>query len=106
MWAFGSRVTGTVVRTSDLDLAVVCASALPVLVLASLRNDLAESAVSIRVDVIDWHRTQPPFLEIIERQKTLFKAAGEKFSRIAFFSLFDAPAPACTANAAHRIAFL
>ncbi|NUQ69809.1 MAG: nucleotidyltransferase domain-containing protein [Chthonomonadales bacterium] len=52
--AFGSRVSGRPKPWSDLDLAIVADSALPLLTLALLKDDLRESDLPMRVDVVEW----------------------------------------------------
>jgi predicted nucleotidyltransferase len=76
VWAFGSRVTGGATRHSDLDLAVKCRGKLPLELLGSIKYELAESSVPIRVDVLDWHRISEEFKKIVEEQKVIFKPAN------------------------------
>ncbi len=52
--AFGSRVSGRPKPWSDLDLAIVSDTALPIVVLAFLKDDLRESDLPMRVDVVEW----------------------------------------------------
>jgi type I restriction enzyme S subunit len=69
VWAFGSRVTGRAKRYSDLDLAIISDVPLPLKVSAQLADDLSESDLPWRVDVVDWATTSPAFRRIIERDK-------------------------------------
>ena len=75
VWAFGSRVTGTALRHSDLDLCIISREKLPIGLLGDIKYDLQESDVLISVDVLDWHRISPSFRKIIEAQKVEFKRA-------------------------------
>ena len=65
VWAFGSRVTGTVKDYSDLDLAVITDSPLSARRLAILVDAFAESDLPFKVDVVDWAETDPNFRKII-----------------------------------------
>ncbi len=67
VWAFGSRVTGTSSRRSDLDIALITEKPLDIGALADLKEALAESNLPFRVDVVDWAATAPRFQEIIAR---------------------------------------
>lgn len=63
--AFGSRVTGASRPASDLDLVVIAPEPLPVIVLARLRGDFAESDLPFRVDVADYARLPAGLREAI-----------------------------------------
>jgi type I restriction enzyme S subunit len=65
VWGFGSRVTGTARRYSDLDLAVEGDERLSLDVLVCLKDALSESDLTIRVDVIDLKAVDPAFLQKI-----------------------------------------
>ncbi len=64
---FGSRVTGAAKPFSDLDLAVLGAESIPSAVLANLRDELDESDLPFKVDVVEWAYASEPFRKIIER---------------------------------------
>jgi len=64
--AFGSRVTGNATQYSDLDLVVVGKEKLPQKTYYRLQEAFQESELSIRVDVLDWHRINGAFREIIK----------------------------------------
>jgi predicted nucleotidyltransferase len=66
--AFGSRVTGKAKPYSDLDIVLLGPARLPIGRLAALREALEESALSIRVDVLDWHAISEAFRGIITAQ--------------------------------------
>ncbi len=63
--AFGSRVTWTAKDYSDLDLAILCDDPLPLSTLSALREDLDESILPFRVDIIDFARVEDGFRSII-----------------------------------------
>lgn len=65
VWAFGSRVTGTARRFSDLDLAIIGEEPLASTVLGDLKDAFSESDLPWRVDVVDWGTTSEGFREII-----------------------------------------
>jgi predicted nucleotidyltransferase len=52
--AFGSRVTGGARPYSDLDLALVGASRIPLEELQRLREAFEDSPLPMRVDLVDW----------------------------------------------------
>lgn len=64
--AFGSRVAGTAVAHSDLDLAIKAAAPIPFSTLGNLKMDLEESTLSFRVDIADWHSISAEFKKIIQ----------------------------------------
>jgi predicted nucleotidyltransferase len=74
--AFGSRVTGKAKPYSDLDIALLAPARLPIGRLASLREAFAESELSIRVDVLDWHAISEAFRGIIAAKFELLQKPG------------------------------
>ena len=78
IWAYGSRATGRRIwRGSDLDLLLRGAEALPFGVLGMLSDDLSESLLPYMVDLHDWHRTSPDFIERIEPDLVSFPMSEE-----------------------------
>ncbi len=67
VYLFGSWVTGGRHRASDIDVAIDAGVALPLAVLASLRDALEESPIPYRVDVVDLASVEPAFRERILR---------------------------------------
>ncbi len=65
VWAFGSRVTGSARRYSDLDLAVEADQKVPFDVLSRLAEALSESDLTIKVDVVDLKAIDPAFRGLI-----------------------------------------
>jgi predicted nucleotidyltransferase len=66
--AFGSRVREKHKRYSDLDLAIIGDGKLAPTVLYAIMDDFEDSDLPYRVDVLDWHRTNPGFQEIIRKR--------------------------------------
>jgi predicted nucleotidyltransferase len=69
VWAFGSRVRGQAKPHSDLDLALITTTPLPLATAAALDDAFAESDLPWRVDVVDWASTSPAFRDIIGQDK-------------------------------------
>lgn len=65
--AFGSRVTQSAKKYSDLDLAVVGDAALDRHTLARLKKAFEDSDLPIQVDVLDWQEISPSFKEVIAK---------------------------------------
>ena len=65
--AFGSRATWTAKDYSDLDLAILGQEPLSGRITASLREEFVESALPVKVDVVEWARIDEEFREIILR---------------------------------------
>jgi type I restriction enzyme S subunit len=76
VWAFGSRVGGEVKPYSDLDLALLGDAPLPLSLLGRLRDDLSDSALPFRVDLVDWATTDAPFREIIRSRQVIVQRAS------------------------------
>ena len=66
VWAFGSRVTGTARRYSDLDLALEAEQPLNWTVLADIAAEMSESDLPMKVDVVDLRAIEPSFRQSIE----------------------------------------
>ena len=64
--AFGSRVKGSARQYSDLDLALMTQSPLPLSQLAELREAFSESDLPWKVDLVDWASTSEEFHTIIQ----------------------------------------
>ena len=65
--AFGSRATWTAKEYSDLDLAVMGEEPLSLRTAAALDEELGDSDLPFKVDVVDWARIDDSFREIIRR---------------------------------------
>lgn len=66
--AFGSRVTGRARPYSDLDLCVMTEAPLPWKILANLKDELTESPLPIKVDILDWSEVSEDFRPYILKQ--------------------------------------
>ena len=71
VWAFGSRVGSGSKRFSDLDLAVISTTELPVRRLALLASAFEESDLPIKVDIVDWQAAPPAFRQRIAKHHTI-----------------------------------
>lgn len=65
--AFGSRVSGTAKRFSDLDLAILGEEPVPSRALAALNDAFDESNLPFKVDVVEWASTSAAFRSVIRR---------------------------------------
>ena len=65
---FGSRVTGTAKKFSDLDLVIMSNKPVARSIMRKIADDLDESDLPILVDVLDWQRISPSFQAIIEKR--------------------------------------
>ena len=73
VWAFGSRVRGTARPFSDLDLVLINDEPLAPQIRAELKYALSESNLPVKVDLLEWARTSPPFREIILQDHLVLK---------------------------------
>ena len=67
---FGSRVNGNAKPYSDLDIAIISNDKLDLQILGDLKEELEESNIPFRIDIIDWHRISKSFQEIINKKYT------------------------------------
>ena len=68
--AFGSRTNGKARKFSDLDLCIMEDAAPDSRAVWNLKDELEDSPLPIRVDVIDWASTSETFRKIITDQAT------------------------------------
>jgi predicted nucleotidyltransferase len=73
--AFGSRVTGTCSRFSDLDLALVGTEAVEWPLLEAIKDAFSESDLDIMVDVLDWQSISESFRQEIGDQYEVVQVA-------------------------------
>lgn len=71
VWAFGSRAKLTAKPYSDLDLAIITDTPLPLTTSAALAEDFSESDLPWKVDIVYWATTNETFREIIARDKVV-----------------------------------
>jgi predicted nucleotidyltransferase len=61
IFVFGSRAKNTNHRFSDLDIGIIGAAPLPSHILLSLENELAQSRIPFKVDVVDFSTADEAF---------------------------------------------
>lgn len=76
VWAFGSRVKGTAQKFSDRDIAIDAGRPLGMATLALLEQDLADSDLPIKVDVVDLATASPAFRAMVEARRVQLRAQG------------------------------
>ena len=76
VWAFGSRAKWTAKEFSDLDLAIITDSPLPLATSAALADDFSESDLPWKVDIVDWAETSETFQQIIEKDRVVVQEAN------------------------------
>jgi predicted nucleotidyltransferase len=69
VWVFGSRVSGPVKPSSDLDIALYSTAPISLQTLAILADVLSELPLPFRVDCVDVSSVSPEFRVIIERSR-------------------------------------
>ena len=63
---FGSRVKGTAVEFSDLDIVLYGDARKDPAAILEVKNGLSESDLPFLVDVLDWSDLSPEFKEVIQ----------------------------------------
>ena len=76
VWAFGSRVHGRAKPFSDLDLVIVADVPLNGVIRVSLCDDLCESDLPYKVDIVDWATTSASFRQIITRNYVVIQTGS------------------------------
>lgn len=77
VWAFGSRVKGNAKPYSDLDLAIISDTPLPLALLAEVAEAFSESDLPWKVDLVDWPTTSERFRQVIAEQKLVLNATDQ-----------------------------
>jgi len=67
VYLFGSRATPTIKPYSDIDLAIMSNTPIPTMTMALLKNELAQSDLPYKVDLVDWASTDEAFKSIIQQ---------------------------------------
>lgn len=75
VWAFGSRVKGNAKPYSDLDLAIISDTPLPLALLAEIAEAFSESDLPWKVDLVDWATTSEQFQQVIAEQSLTLKTS-------------------------------
>lgn len=76
VWAFGSRARHTAKPYSDLDLAVITQTPLPLSILAATNLAFEESDLPWSVDLLDWASTSAGFKALIEQDHRVVQQSG------------------------------
>ena len=63
---FGSRINGKAKPYSDIDIALNAQQPLENRILQNLKEDLQESTLAMRVDILDWNTLSDSFKETIQ----------------------------------------
>ena len=91
--AFGSRVQWTARDYSDLDLAIRSDEPIPSKIISAIKEELSESNLPMRVDVLDMASVDEKFRRIIEEEYAVVqratKLAGWKTTTIGEFCPFS-----------------
>lgn len=66
IFAFGSRIRGTALKYSDLDLAVLDEKPIDLLTLSTVREVFSNSNLPMRIDIVDLNTVSEEFKKIIE----------------------------------------
>ncbi|MDD9859741.1 MAG: restriction endonuclease subunit S [Nitrospira sp.] len=82
VWAFGSRVQWTARDYSDLDLAIRTDEPIPLKVMGAISEELSESNLPMKVDVLDMASVSEKFRGIIEEEYAVVQES-------AFFHTLD-----------------
>lgn len=72
--AFGSRATWTAKEYSDLDLVLLGSEPLPHEVLAALSEDLGDSDLPFKVDLVEWRLVDESLRSSIRRQSVVVQS--------------------------------
>lgn len=75
VWAFGSRVSGTARKFSDLDIVLVSDKSLDSLQMAIMRDEFSESDLPFKVDIIEWYGVDEDFRAIIKENYLILQNA-------------------------------
>ena len=68
VFAFGSRVSGTPRKYSDIDLAIALPQPLGLRRLRQLKDAFEDSDLPICVDIVDWSLADPDFKAAVKAQ--------------------------------------
>jgi predicted nucleotidyltransferase len=73
VYLFGSRANGTMTRYSDIDVAVLSRQSLPVGLLSTIREQLEDSQIVYKVDLVDLNEVSTEFKEKVINEGILWK---------------------------------
>ena len=72
LYLFGSQSRRKACRTSDIDIAILPKTALPVGLLSKIREELEESHIPYPVDLVDLSRSNPEFLQHVRQEGVIW----------------------------------
>jgi predicted nucleotidyltransferase len=73
VYLFGSQATGKARLYSDIDIAIMPLQKLPPAIFSEIYDDLEESDILRKVDVIDLNETDESFRQRVEKEGVLWK---------------------------------
>jgi predicted nucleotidyltransferase len=73
VYLFGSQATGKARLYSDIDVAIMPLQKLPVSIFSNIHEDLEESDILRKVDVIDLNETDESFRQRVEKEGIVWK---------------------------------
>ena len=65
---FGSRATGQLTPFSDLDLGILGREKIPGHLLEKIREDLENSSIPYKIDLVDFNKVSPEFRNLALRK--------------------------------------
>ena len=68
VYLFGSRTTNTIKAFSDIDLIIMTNNNLPSDIVAQLTNEIDESNIPYKVDIVEWHLLSDSLKNSIQKQ--------------------------------------
>jgi predicted nucleotidyltransferase len=73
VYAFGSRVSGKAVKSSDLDIVIMTDKPLSAMRLIGLKSEFVGSDLPFKVDITDWASTKDNFRAVIESCRAIIQ---------------------------------
>jgi uncharacterized protein len=74
LYLFGSQSRRKACRTSDIDIAILPKTPLPVGLLSKIREELEESRIPYPVDLVDLSKATPVFLEKVRNEGEIWSS--------------------------------
>ena len=68
VWIFGSRIKNIAKSYSDLDLVIVADHKISLITYYKLKDAFEESNLPYKVDILDWHRIDHAFRQVIQQE--------------------------------------
>ncbi len=72
IFVFGSRASGTFIKTSDLDLCIKGKKKLDLPNWSKLEDEICQSDLPFKVDLLDWYRLPPELQKTIKEEGKVF----------------------------------